>query len=222
MQQPDAVFIEPKQQHKTSVIWLHGLGADGHDFKPVVPQLGLDDELGIRFIFPHAPVRPITINGGMSMRAWYDVKAIDLTRQEDAESIKESANLMEGLIQEERDKNIPTNKIILAGFSQGGAMALYTGLRYSSSLAGILALSTYMPLLENLAGEIHKANKATSILQMHGTFDPVIPVFTAKDTFQKLEELDCQIEWQEYPMLHAVCPQQLSDIGEWIGKRLGS
>lgn len=218
----NAVTIEPESEHKASVIWLHGLGADGNDFKPIVPELGLSDDLGIRFIFPHAPVRAVTINGGLSMRAWYDVKAIDLTMMEDVDSIKDSAALLEGLIQNEMDKNIPAHKIILAGFSQGGAIALYTGLRYSSSLAGILALSTYMPLLSNLQDEIHEANQSTDILQMHGNFDPVIPVFTAKKTHQRLEELECQIEWQDYPMQHAVCPPQINYIGKWIAKRLAS
>ncbi len=218
----NATYIETKNEHKASIIWLHGLGADGYDFKPIVPELGLSDELGIRYIFPHAPVRAVTINGGLSMRAWYDIKAIDLTMAEDAKSIQESTEFLMELVQKERDSGIPTNKIILAGFSQGGAIALYTALRYPKSLAGILALSTYMPLLKNLQNEIHEANQSTPILQMHGTFDPVIPIFTAKNTFQQLEKLACQIEWQEYPMQHAVCPPEINHIGKWIKERLTS
>ncbi len=217
-----AAYIEAKNEHKASIIWLHGLGADGYDFKPIVPELGLSDELGIRYIFPHAPVRAVTINGGLSMRAWYDIKAVDLTMAEDAKSIRESTEFLMELVQKERDSGIPINKIILAGFSQGGAIALYTGLRYPSSLAGILALSTYMPLLKNLQNEIHEANQSTPILQMHGSFDPVIPVFTAKNTFQQLEKLGYQIEWQEYPMQHAVCPPEIDHIGKWIEERITS
>ena len=218
----DAVIIEPRSQHISSIIWLHGLGADGHDFEAIVPELGLSDELGIRYLFPHAPVMPITINGGMTMRAWYDVRNPDLTEQEDNDSIKQSSQIIQNYIDAELDKGIASNRIILAGFSQGGAIALYTGLRYSKPLAGILALSTYLPLSQTTESELHTANQSTNILQLHGQFDPVIPVYTGKKSFELMKHLNLDINWIDYPMQHSVCGPEINDIAVWIKSRLVS
>ncbi len=163
----DAVIIEPKTEHKASVIWLHGLGADGHDFEPVVPELNLPDDLGVRFIFPNAPVRPVTINAGMAMRAWYDIKTPNLREQEDVESIAQSDALIIQYINAEMEKGIPANKIILAGFSQGGAITLHTGLRFPEKLAGLLALSTYLPLPSQLEKEATEY-KDIPVMMAHG------------------------------------------------------
>ena len=214
--QQDAVIIEPACAHHASVIWLHGLGADGHDFEAIVPELRLPDHLGIRFIFPHAPVRPITINGGMAMRAWYDVRSPDLRQQEDAESIESSASLLSDYIESEIAQSIPSNRILVAGFSQGGAIALHAGLRYPSRLAGLLALSTYLPLPDRLQSEVHASNSDTPIMMAHGTLDPVIPVFQGKQSYEKLNLADHPITWHEYTMQHAVCPQEIRDISAWI------
>lgn len=215
----DAVIKEPKTEHKASVIWLHGLGADGHDFEPIVPELNLPDELGIRFIFPNAPVRPVTINAGMAMRAWYDIKAPNLREQEDVESIEKSDALIIKYINAEMEKGIPANKIILAGFSQGGAITLHTGLRFPKKLAGLLALSTYLPLPGQLEKEATKY-KDIPIMMAHGIADPVIPVDQAKASSQTLKDLGYDVDWNEYTMQHAVCLEEINAIGKWIEKVL--
>lgn len=219
MPSSDAVIIEPSQHHSASVIWLHGLGADGHDFESIVPELDLDD-LGVRFIFPHAPKMPITINGGMTMRAWYDVRSPDLTQMEDADTIKVSAKIIRTFIDAEVDKGIPSERILLAGFSQGGAIALYTGLRFAQPLAGLLALSTYLPLQNATESEVKPSNQAIDILQMHGTFDPVIPLLTARNSFYRMQEFGLNIDWKEYPIPHSLCGQQVKDIADWIRQQL--
>ncbi len=215
----DAIIIEARDKHKASVIWLHGLGADGHDFEAIVPDLGLPNELGIRFIFPNAPIRPVTINGGMSMRAWYDVKSPNLRELEDIESISESSNLINQYIDAEIESGITASKIILAGFSQGGAIALHTGLRYSSPLAGLLALSTYLPLPDQLEIETF-SNKDVPIMMAHGEFDPVIPVEQGRSSRQTLKDYGYTVEWYEYTMQHAVCPEEINAIGSWIKQLL--
>jgi phospholipase/carboxylesterase len=212
----DAVIIEPASTHLASIIWLHGLGADGHDFEAIVPELRLPDYLGIRFIFPHAPVIPVTINGGMAMRAWYDVKSPDLRQQEDRESIESSAGLLRDYIESEIDRNIPSNRILVAGFSQGGAIALHAGLRCPSRLAGLLALSTYLPLPDRLQSEAHASNSDTPIMVTHGTLDPVIPVFQGKQSYEILDLAGFQVTWHEYLMQHEVCHQEIKDISAWI------
>jgi phospholipase/carboxylesterase len=215
----DAVIKEPKTEHKASVIWLHGLGADGHDFEPIVPELNLPDELGVRFIFPNAPVRPVTINGGMAMRAWYDVKAPNLREQEDIESIEQSDALIIQYINAEMEKGIPANKIILAGFSQGGAITLHTGLRFPEKLAGLLALSTYLPLPSQLEKEATEY-KDIAIMMAHGIADPVIPVDQGKASCQTLKDLGYDVDWNEYMMQHAVCLEEINAIGKWMAKVL--
>jgi len=211
----DAIIIEPRDTHKASVIWLHGLGADGHDFEPIVPELGLADALGVRFIFPNAPMRPVTINDGMSMRAWYDVKLPDLSDQEDTESIIESSNMINDYINIEIEAGLEPNKIILAGFSQGGAIALHAGLRYSSPLAGLLALSTYLPMPDQLENEASQ-NKDLPIMMAHGVSDPVIPVDQGRSSCQTLKDHGYTVDWNEYMMQHAVCLEEINAISAWI------
>lgn len=216
----NAVVIEPLSEHKASVIWLHGLGADGHDFEPIVPELGLPQDHGIRFIFPHAPTRPVTINGGMVMRAWYDIRSPEFGKQEDTDAIKDSARLLCEYIDAEISSGIPSEKVLLAGFSQGGAIILYTGLRYSQSLAGLLALSTYLPLVDQFLTEANSANICIPIMMMHGTFDPVIPLYMGQQSYDLLEQTGYSIEWRDYPMQHAVCPQEIQEISNWLQARL--
>jgi phospholipase/carboxylesterase len=217
----NAVIIEPVKTHRTSIIWLHGLGADGNDFVPIVPELHLPDRLGIRFVFPHAPVRPVTINGGMSMRAWYDVRNMDLRREEDAESIEESAGIIEQYIAAETAAGIPSGQIVLAGFSQGGAMALHTGLRYPSKLGGVLALSAYLPLPERFLNEAADANKTTPVMMCHGTYDQVIPASAGKQSCEFLKQAGYAVNWHSYPMQHSVCLEEVEEIGNWLQMILG-
>lgn len=212
----EAVIIEPVSDHRASIIWLHGLGADGHDFEPVVPELHLPGQLGLRFIFPHAPVRPVTINGGMAMRAWYDVRNMDLRRDEDADSIAESANIIYELIDIEISSGIPPEKILIAGFSQGGAIALHAGLRFHSRLAGILALSTYLPLPDKLPDEASEPNRSIPVMMCHGKFDPVIPEIAGMQSRDLLQQMGYKLEWHSYPMQHAVCMEEIQDISRWL------
>ncbi|MEJ2093903.1 MAG: alpha/beta hydrolase-fold protein [Gammaproteobacteria bacterium] len=219
-QTENAVIIEPHGNHKTSVIWLHGLGADGHDFEPIVPELCLPDSLGIRFIFPHAPMRPVTINAGMSMRAWYDVKNTDLRQEEDRDAIIHSSGLVKEWIESETGAGIATDKIVVAGFSQGGAIALHCGLRYPDRLAGILALSTYLPLPDTLSAEASNGNRAVPIMMLHGQYDPVIPEMAGRQSAEILKHAGYDVEWKSYPMPHAVCPEEIADISDWLAKQL--
>lgn len=203
------------EQAEYCVIWMHGLGADGHDFTPIAPELGLDDSPGVRFIFPHAPQQPVTINGGYVMRAWYDVLSMDLTEQQDQAGIENSSELVKQLIEDQIALGIGSEKIILAGFSQGGAMALHVGLRSDYQLAGIMALSTYLPLENELP--LHKA-AATSppIFMAHGQFDSVVPIQVGMHSKNLLQDLGYSISWKEYPMEHSVCGQEISDISRWL------
>lgn len=211
----DYIEIKPKTKALASVIWLHGLGADGHDFVDIVPQLNLPHNLPVRFIFPHAPMRPITINSGYVMRAWYDIKRLDTLREaEDAKGIHDSAKNICALIEHEEQQGIESDKIILAGFSQGGAMALHVGLRYPKKLAGILALSAYLPLADSLPAERADENQNTEIMVIHGTHDPIIPVELAYASKEFLIENGYKIDWRTYSMQHAVCPQEVNDISQ--------
>lgn len=211
----DAVIIEAKSEHKASVIWLHGLGADGHDFESIVPEMNLADDLGIKFIFPNAPIRPVTMNGGMSMRAWYDVKSPNLRELEDVESITESDQLIRNYIDAEITAGIRANKIILAGFSQGGAITLHTGLRYPEPLAGLLALSTYLPLPKQLDVEASD-HKDIPIMMAHGIADQVISIEQGRTSRETLKEAGYSIEWHEYAMQHSVCLEEIDAIAVWI------
>ncbi len=218
---PATIDLNPSgDKPEASVIWLHGLGADGNDFVPIVEQFALADRHKVRFVFPHAPIRPITINGGMKMRAWYDIFAMDLSRKEDGEGIKQSGQLIELLIEREKNLNIPSQSIFLAGFSQGGAMALYTGLRYKESLGGIVSLSAYSPLAENLSGERNKENQATPIFMAHGLFDPIVPLMLGEMSRHHLQGLGYEIEWHTYSMSHTVIPEEIQDIAHFFKKNL--
>lgn len=210
------VEITPDSPPAYAVIWLHGLGADGHDFEAIVPELDIDPSLPVRWVFPNAPMRPVTINGGMVMRAWYDIREADLSRGVDTDGIHESSRLLTHLIQKEIDAGIPSDRIVLAGFSQGGVIVLHTGLRHATPLAGILALSTYCPTVTDLAAERSDSNLTTPILMAHGRFDPLIPISIAAQTRDALVKLDYSLQWREYPMQHEVCMQQLHDISAWM------
>ena len=203
-----------------TVIWMHGLGADGNDFVPVVKELGLPDNLPLRFIFPHASMRAVTINAGHVMRAWYDIVEISSNeRKVDEAGIRESQRAIEALIEREISRGIPANKIVLAGFSQGGAIALQTGLRYPQALAGILALSTYLPLAATLESEASSANRAIPIFMAHGKQDTVIPISIAENSFKELGRLGYKADWHEYPMPHSVSTEQIENIGAWLKQR---
>src|SRR5690625_1360947 len=215
----ESIELNPKQTTKYSVIWLHGLGADGHDFVPVVPELGVDN-LNIRFIFPHAPVQPVTINGGMPMRSWYDIYVADLVRKEDENGLRESQKLIEALIKKEHQRGIPSERIILAGFSQGCAMALQTGLRWPEKLAGLICVSGYLPLAELTPKERHAANQKTPIFMAHGTQDPVVPLQRAKDSYTALKAMGYSVEWHTYPMPHSVSPKEIQDISTFLHRIL--
>lgn len=204
------------------VIWLHGLGATSSDFPPVVPELGLRSDRAIRFIFPQAPDRPITINGGMMMPGWYDIKGMDIADKQDAEGMAESQAMLDSLIEKQMSLGIPSENIIIAGFSQGGAVAYHTGLRAKHKLAGILALSTYLPFAEQAEQAHTKVNIDTPILANHGTHDPVVPLDLGKKSADLLMSLGYSLEWKEYPMEHQVVMEQIKDIGNWINTTLSS
>ncbi len=216
-----AVVIEPASEAEAAVIWLHGLGADGHDFAPIVPELGLDD-LSVRFVFPHAPEQPVTINNGYVMPAWYDINSPDFGEQQDEVGMRRSEQQLQALIEHELEQGIHSERIVLAGFSQGGAMVLHTGLRYSRPLAGILALSTYLPLANKVADEVHPANVQIPVLMAHGDDDPLIPLSLAESSKQQLELMGHSVEWHHYPMEHTVCPEEIQAIGVWLRGQLGT
>ena len=214
------VEVNPNSHIKATVIWLHGLGDSGNGFAPIVPELRLPDELGIRFVFPHAPMRPITINNGMTMRAWYDITSLDFNQRADSQGVNESSIFVKALIEQEMAKGVPANKIVLAGFSQGGVIALNLGTRLEHSLAGIMSMSSYMSEPEKLSSEAHDANKQTPIFVAHGTHDDVVPVFMGNAAFKVLESNGYQATWHEYAMQHNVCNQQLNDISAWLQDKL--
>ena len=204
-----------------AVIWMHGLGADGHDFEPIVPYLGLDD-LPVRFVFPHAPKRAVTINMGLLMPAWYDIREASLRRDHDVAGILDSAERIGALIARERRRGVPSRGIVLAGFSQGGAMALYVGLRHPEPLAGILALSCYLLGDDALEIERSEANRAVPIFQAHGTMDPMVARPRAEHGRDALRRLGYTVDWRTYPMGHEVHPREIQDVGAWLRDRLGS
>jgi phospholipase/carboxylesterase len=216
----ESVIIEPPAAAHAAVIWLHGLGADGHDFVPAVAELELPDSHGIRFIFPHAPVRPVTLNGGMPMRAWYDILSLSRTSAQDDKGIRDSENIVRAFIQSQLANGIKAEHIVIAGFSQGGAIALHAALRYPQKLAGILALSTYLPLHEKLAAEASAANRDLPILMCHGTFDPVLSYQLGESSCKELQKLNYAVDWRSYPMQHQVCAEEIEDISQWLQQRL--
>ncbi|HEY9183282.1 MAG TPA: alpha/beta fold hydrolase [Gammaproteobacteria bacterium] len=210
----ETIDIETSPDPELAVIWLHGLGADGHDFEPIVPALGL--RMPVRFVFPHAPVRQVTINGGMPMRAWYDVFGWGRNVPEDSAGIRASAAAVTRLIDREVDRAIPSERIVLAGFSQGGAIALHTALREPRRLAGVLALSTYLPLAGSLAAERTQANAAVPIFMAHGTDDALLPLALAETSRRALEAQGYAVDWHVYPMAHTVSMEEVAAIGAWL------
>ena len=208
----DAIRIETGPKPEAAVIWLHGLGADGHDFEPIVPELELDKS--VRFIFPHAPIRPVTINQGMRMRAWYDILQLG-GGPEDEAGLRASQKITEELI---RAQGLPASRVVLAGFSQGGAIVLQTALRYPERLAGVMALSSYLPLAGTLAAERSEANRDVPIFMAHGQYDDLIPPQRARASREYLEKLGYQIEWHDYPMPHSVCVPEIADISTFLSR----
>jgi phospholipase/carboxylesterase len=212
----NAIILEPEIPATSAVIWLHGLGADGYDFAGIAPQLKLAEPLSVRFIFPHAPIRPVTLNSGTRMRAWYDVVEIRTGAFEDEEGIRASEKILCDLIEQQEKQEIPSARIVLAGFSQGGVIALHCGLRYSKPLAGILALSTYLPLAHKLPAEFSESNRTTPIFIGHGINDDVIPIAWGRNSRQILIQRHYSVAWHEYSMAHSVCPEEVRDIGQFL------
>ncbi|TQV74846.1 carboxylesterase [Aliikangiella marina] len=208
------IQTETKSNPNAAIIWLHGLGADGHDFAPIVPELGLPDDLAIRFIFPHAPSIPVTINNGYVMPAWYDILEMSIDRKVDTEQLLKSSQSVVDFIEREIERGIDSSRIIIAGFSQGGAVAIQSALTYDKPLAGLLAMSTYFATKATI--EPNPANKNIPIQIMHGLMDPVVPVQLGSDSLQTLSSMGYQPDLKTYPMEHAVCPPQIKDIGQWI------
>lgn len=216
----DAVTLDPASPPTSAVIWLHGLGADGFDFVPIVEELRLPPPLAVRFIFPHAAPRPVTINNGFVMRAWYDIKGFGPDRAEDDVGIRESDAVVRKYIDQQIAQGIAANRIAIAGFSQGGAIALQTGLRYPQRLAGVMALSTYLPLRAAVASEAAAANRDIPILMCHGLRDPIVPAELGEASRDVLQSLGYQVEWHGYPMEHQVCAAEIGDIARWLRTRL--
>ena len=215
-----AVELDPDGPPRFSVIWLHGLGADGHDFEPIVPELRLPRDARVRFVFPHAPMRPVTINGGYVMRAWYDIKTLDLDRMVEEEDLETSRRQLEAWIRHEEASGVPCERIVVAGFSQGGAIALYGGLQFERRLAGIVALSCYHPLPHIIRERSSKANAEVPVFMAHGTYDPLVPLALAEATVATLRECGYEPEWRTYPMPHSVCAEEIADVGRFLSDRL--
>ncbi|MGG7604568.1 alpha/beta hydrolase [Massilia sp. BKSP1R2A-1] len=214
------IEIETAPDPEVAVIWLHGLGADGNDFVPLVNELDLSGLPGIRFVFPHAKTMPVTINGGYVMRAWYDISNADLSRREDEGGLRASQRDVEALIAREKARGIPASRIILAGFSQGCAMTLQTGMRHPEKLAGMLCLSGYLPLAGVAAAERSEESLATPVFMAHGTHDGVVPFARAQASHEALKAMGYQVEWHEYTMQHSLCLEEVQDISKWIRKVL--
>jgi len=216
------VVLEPATTADAAVIWLHGLGADGYDFVPIVDELRLPPSMAVRFIFPHARPRPVTINNGFVMRAWYDITGLGSDRKEDDAGIRESAGVVNGYIEQQNTRGVATERIVIAGFSQGGAIALQASLRYPQRLGGVMALSTYLPLRDSVAAEATPANKDVPILMCHGLRDPMIAAAIGKASRDQLVSLGYTVEWQSYPMEHQVCMEEVHAISRWLQARLES
>ncbi|WP_028081196.1 alpha/beta hydrolase [Solimonas soli] len=214
------VTLEPERPAQAAVIWLHGLGADGNDFVPLIPELDLPRDAAIRFVFPHAPVRPVTLNGGLPMRAWYDIAGLSVDQKQDAAGIRASQQRVLGYIAAQRAAGIADARIVLAGFSQGGAVTLHSGLRLERPIAGLMALSAYLPLHETLADEATSAGLATPIFIAHGKHDPIVPYAWGESTAQGLAERGYDVRWHRYAMAHEVCEEEIADIGAFLRERL--
>jgi len=217
----DGLEFETAPNPTASIIVLHGLGADGNDFVPIAQELDLDAVGPVRYVFPHAPIRPVTINGGYRMRAWYDILGTELVRREDEAGLRESQAAVAAVIDREIERGIKASRIVLMGFSQGCAMTLMTGLRYPHTLAGLVGLSGYLPLASTTAAEAHAANAATPIFMAHGTQDPVVPMARAVDSRELLTSLGREIEWHQYVLPHSVCAEEVADLNAWLLRRLG-
>jgi len=213
----DRIEINPTAEPTATIIWLHGLGADGHDFEAIVPELDLPESLSLRYVFPHAPVRSVTINAGLRMRAWFDVLDLQHTAESvDMDQFLESGDMLRALIHNELQTGMPSDRILLAGFSQGGAIVLHTGLIYPKQLAGILAMSMHLPAIDNIATELSPANRNIPIMMAHGQMDPVIPIVKAIETRQELTRLGYPVRWHAYPIQHTVCANEIREIRSWI------
>jgi phospholipase/carboxylesterase len=220
MQQIETVEAQTGPDPVAAVIWLHGLGADAHDFEPVVPMLDLGATCAVRYVFPNAPVRPVTLNGGMRMRAWYDVAGLGPGIAEDAEGLESMATVIDGLIDRERERGIRPDHVLLAGFSQGGAMALFAGLRHPERLAGLIVLSGYLPLPDDLAVWMREANQQSPIFMAHGDADPVLPLWVGRASRDALTAAGCPVRWRSYPMMHTVLPAELEDVRDFLAECL--
>ena len=216
----DCVQTETGADPRFAVIWLHGLGADGHDFGPIVPELVAKDWPAMRFVFPHAPQRPVTVNGGMRMRAWYDITGMEIAQKQDEVGIRSSIADIEALIAREVERGIPASRIFVAGFSQGAAMVLSAGLRHAHRIAGVIALSGYLPLEKQLAEERSAANAGLPLFIAHGSIDPVVPQVLGMLGRDFLRGLGYTIEWRSYPMAHQICAEEIADLRNWIGQRI--
>jgi phospholipase/carboxylesterase len=216
----ETVEVEPRRPADAAVVWLHGLGADGHDFEPLVDELRLPQTAAVRFVLPHAPVRPVTINGGERMRAWYDIAGFDRRAPQDEAGIRESAAAIEALVSRERERGIAADRIVLAGFSQGGAMALFVAPRTPERLAGAIALSSYLPLGAQLAAEANPANAALPLFIAHGRFDPVVPFAAGEAACQALRAQGYDVDWHSYAMPHSLCAEEVADVREFLLRAL--
>ena len=218
----DSLELETGPSPRWAVVWLHGLGADGHDFAPIVPELVRKHWPALRFVFPHAPVRPVTINNGVSMRAWYDIVGMDFATRADTAGVARSVAQATALIEREHARGIPAERVLLAGFSQGGAVALAAGLRRKTPLAGIIALSSYLPDAQAAAAEKTEAALAQPVFMAHGSSDPVIPLVHAQRSMALLQALSVPVQWHRYPMAHQVCMEEIRDLGDWMEKRFAA
>jgi phospholipase/carboxylesterase len=216
----ETLELETGPEPTAAVIWLHGLGADGYDFEPIVPELDLPVAPAVRFVFPHAPMRPVTINNGAVMRAWYDIASLEGVRREDDAGVRASQASVEALIAREKSRGVSAARLVLAGFSQGGAIALQTALRHPERLAGIMALSTYLPLASTVAAEASPANRGVPIFMAHGQHDELIPIERAMISRDVLGKAGYEVEWHEYAMAHAVCREEIDDIAAWLRRLL--
>ena len=216
----DCIEIETGAQPTHSLLWLHGLGADGHDFEPIVPELVRAHWPSLRFVFPHAPVRPITLNGGLRMRGWYDIRGLELMAVEDEAGILQSVGAVEALIERERQRGVDSHRVLLAGFSQGGAIALATALRHAQRLAGAVALSTYLPIASRIERERSAIQQGLPVFMAHGAFDPIVPQALGLMARQRLEAWGHGVEWHSYPIQHSVCAEEVQALGDWIERQL--
>ena len=216
----ETVEVEPRAAADAAVVLMHGLGADGHDFESLVPELRLPASPKVRWVFPHAPVRPVTINGGARMRAWYDIVGLDRRAPEDEAGIRDSSRAVLDLVRRERERGIAASRVVLAGFSQGGAVALFAALRWPERLAGVAALSTYIPLAGTLEKEAHPANAAVPVFMAHGTLDPLVPPALGEGSRDLLRSRGYDVEWHEYPMPHGVCADEVADLRAWLLRAL--